>query len=851
MSLTFTNLSSDTFGQDCREKTGRKGRRHRDALSCTHCRSRKTRCDRKSPCNQCQTRGQAVECTYGRPSALAGTSCRQPPTPGHVQEDRAHFQQAAAQSRAPGQRAIVQQLLLPALSDNSLQTNGRPDSNTNSSSSAHSSPNAQSSPDAHISTSTNDDSTPPSSAIGTPEPELEPKTGQRSFNRRNHGQVKALPSSGDMVAFQGSNFKTRMIGVTHWMSPCNDIPVINALRNRSPEFQVCWKRFDELKTRLKLQNNVQDVPVSSLSLMTQMADVSTLRMHLPDWPTCGKLVTQYTQTYGRIFQVADPLSLTTDMVRLHLATTSSTTTSFTSSIEILRIMLVMAIAMQDGEHEQRLNGRKLALEAENYIIISTRLQKPCIGVVQVLLLLIIMRTISASDTDKMSALRGLFGLTSQVAFDMGLHRDPALFDVPPYFAEARKRLWGCLVRLNLDYCIRSGTQLMLRLEDADCPLPTLVDVCTLQRTAHEQGSRDNQESDNQAIADAAFGLVATKVALIIAPMQQNLLSSNPRLGLTLQRELQTSFESIISELPPSFQPSASSSDPIQELQKAIISINMQSFLSILALATFTAQHSVADHEERGHLLDIWDHSISILQHFQGSCGDRFDTSNPARTTPITFHLLWTNACRAALTACWAIVRLRNRDIARRGSLSLSAMHSPHAVRALQQPLTASLDFLCQLFQSRACLGPVVAKTSLVLAIVNETVASLHLGLNGTGTQDKLLERAVVAAERTVSDMTAALRDQQTLTTLFTDLNSDLTTPFALLQWPEAAVATTAGTATSPNTDKGAADLRELSDVLGSGLDYSMDFGFFGFLPPISATDFTGQQQFLEQVGDPV
>ncbi|KAK3682789.1 hypothetical protein B0T22DRAFT_444956 [Podospora appendiculata] len=350
MSLTFTNLSSDTFGQDCREKTGRKGRRHRDALSCVHCRSRKTRCDRKSPCNQCQTRGLAVECTYGRPS------------PGYVHEDKARYQQAPAQSRAAGQGAII---------------HGRPGSNSGSS--ARSSPNAQSSSDAQISATLNDDSSPPSSGIETPEPELEPKTGQMSFNRGHRDQVKALPGSGDMVAFQGSNFKTRMIGVTHWMAPCNDIPVINALRNRSPEFQLCLRRFSELKTKLKLQNNVQNVPVSSLSLMTQMADVSTLRMHLPDWPACEKLVTRYTQTYGRIFQVADPLCLTTDMVRLHLATTTSTTASFTSSIEILRIMLVMAIAMQDGEHEQRLNGRKLALEAENYIIISTRLQKPCIG----------------------------------------------------------------------------------------------------------------------------------------------------------------------------------------------------------------------------------------------------------------------------------------------------------------------------------------------------------------------------------------------------------------------------------------------------------------------------------------
>jgi hypothetical protein len=194
---------------------------------------------------------------------------------------------------------------------------------------------------------------------------------------------------------------------------------------------------------------------------------------LPNRSTCEKWIKRFYKTYGRIYHIIDQNCLTTELEEILIASVDA------NEVHILKMLLVIAIAMQTDKSE-RLRGRLILQEAESCIHTSTQFQKPCIGVVQALLLLIIMKTITASDTDSIYNLMGVMGLTTQIALSMGLHRDPALFPgVTPYFAEVRKRLWACFFRLNLEYCIRSGSQFGVRLEDVDCPLPSQVDLLTL------------------------------------------------------------------------------------------------------------------------------------------------------------------------------------------------------------------------------------------------------------------------------------------------------------------------------------------------------------------------------------
>ncbi|KGO64308.1 Transcription factor, fungi [Penicillium expansum] len=532
-------------------------------------------------------------------------------------------------------------------------------------------------------------------------------------------------------AFKGSNFKTRLIGGTHWMAPCNDLPIIGAMLEKTVDFQVTWRTFTEVKSLLHIANAV---PAGV------NGDGKKLLYLLPDRSTCQKWIRRFCETYGRIYHVIDHNCLITELDEILMACVDA------NEVHVLKIMLVIAIAMQTDKSE-RLRGRLLLQEAESRIHTSTRFQKPCIGVMQALLLLIIMKTITASDTDKIYSLLGIMGLTTQMALSMGLHRDPALFPgVTPYYAEVRKRLWACFFRLNLNYCIRSGSHFGIRLEDVDCPLPSAIDLLTLdQGPITDSGTFLNQV---QEATDQAFNIAAMKLAIVRAPLHQRLCSTAPGLSSEVRDRMRASFQKILRELPPNLQEGASSSSPIEKLQQALLSMHVHSFMIIITLNFVLGVPS--HNSQRGDLYEAWDNSVSILHQSQEVLQSGSELSN------VAYHLLWTDLARAALTACLVVGRLR------RINLGTTVCNSPQPTLVIfQQLLLKYLDSLSQMLAERYHLGPVAAKTRLVLAVATTVSSSLVNDLGGSKQDSKFFQVGVKAAEEVTAEMERSLkRDNQ-------------------------------------------------------------------------------------------
>ncbi|EAA29603.2 hypothetical protein GE21DRAFT_6967 [Neurospora crassa] len=586
-----------------------------------------------------------------------------------------------------------------------------------------------------------------SSSWETPERMLSIDRALSPFSR----QPSPLPSPRSPRFQTSSASKTRMIGLSHWMAPCNEMDVVRAMLDHSEPFNPCRKAFRELKTMLRLHNSVPP----SLPTLTSDTD---LKLLLPVRPICKRWCAQYQATYGRIYSILDPKALGTDVDRIYTGTLSH-------PVHVSKVLLAIAIAMQPSSSSDRLYGRTLARQVEIFLHSSSRFQKPCIGVVQVHLLLIVLKTISASDTDKFYDLMGLHGITTQIVLNMGLHRDPALFaDVSPYHAEVRKRLWATFVRLNLDYCVRSGTHFTLRLEESDCPLPT---TAGLRAPTDSTTTILGREPDEQARTDLDFGIAAARLANVIGPMQQALYSSKAGEAsdpCQLQNELRAAYEDIIASLPVaelqrgpgSGSPRLSSTDPMQSLQQSILSITFHSFLSIINLASTLGcpPHST----QRPSLIEIWDYSTSVFHEFRSLC----QSSSPVPAADIACHLLWTDACRAVLAACWAVSRLRelNFSISPHPQQSTTMVH----MHVFQQILTDALGFLSGMWKGKFHLGPVAAKTSLILAVtLNVTLAAQQQNSSSSSNLDvapALMEVGVVTAEMLIGEFTAALQQQQ-------------------------------------------------------------------------------------------
>ncbi|KAJ5965201.1 uncharacterized protein N7479_005077 [Penicillium vulpinum] len=527
-------------------------------------------------------------------------------------------------------------------------------------------------------------------------------------------------------AFKGSDFKTRLIGGTHWMAVCNNLPVIGAMLEKTVDFQPTWRIFAEVKSLLRVANSVPAV---------MNGDHKTLLNLLPDRLTCEKWIRRFCETYGKIYHVIDQNCLMTELEEISIACVNA------NEVHVLKILLVIAIAMQTDKLE-RLHGRLILKEAESRIHTSTRFQKPCIGVVQALLLLIIMKTITVSDSDKIHSLMGIMGLTTQIVLSMGLHRDPALFSgVTPYYAEVRKRLWACFFRLNLDYCISSGSHFGIRLEDVDCPLPTPIDLLTLDPGTMEPATSLNQA---QEATEQAFNIAAMKLAIMRAPLHQRLCSATPQLSSEVRDRMRASFHKILRELPPNLQEGASSCSPIEKLQQALLSVHVHSFMIIITL-NFVLGVPFPN-SQRGDLYEAWDNSVSILYKLQEGLQSGSELSS------VAYHLLWTDLARAALTACLVVVRLRNITL---GTTVCNA--PPPTLVMFQQLLLKYLDSLSQILAGRYRLGPVVAKTRLVLAVAITFTSSLINDFHSSQQDFKFFQVGITAAEEIVTEMERSLK----------------------------------------------------------------------------------------------
>ncbi|KAJ5350831.1 hypothetical protein N7541_008558 [Penicillium brevicompactum] len=545
-------------------------------------------------------------------------------------------------------------------------------------------------------------------------------------------------------AFKGSDFKTRLIGGTHWMAVCNDLPVIGAMLEKTIEFQPTWRTFTEVKSLLRVANSIPGAVIGSGQKPFNL---------LPDRSTCEKWIKRFCDTYGRIYHVIDRNCLITELEEILIA-------SEPNEVHVLKIVLVLAIAMQSDKSE-RLRGRLLLQEAESRIHTSSKFQKPCIGVMQVLLLTIIMKTITASETDKIYSLMGTMGLTMQMALGMGLQRDPTLFPgVTPYYAEVRKRLWAVFFRLNLDYCIRSGSHFGIRLEDVDCPLPSPIDLFTLDPAA--TGTSDASLTHAQESSDQAFNIAAMKLAIVRAPLHQRLCSTTPQLSNEVRTRMRASFHKILRELPPALQEGNSSCSPIEKLQQVLLSVQVHSFMIIITL-NFVLGVPPNDSQQTD-LFESWDNSVSILYQLQEVLQSGSELSS------VAYHLLWTDLARAALTACSVVGRLRSINLGTTVSNS-----PPPTLVMFQQLLLKSLDSLSQILAQRYHLGPVTAKTRLVLAVATTVTAGLISDFGGSQQESKFLQIGVTAAEDVVAGMERSLKQKDQESTLeFLGFNASAT-----------------------------------------------------------------------------
>lgn len=536
------------------------------------------------------------------------------------------------------------------------------------------------------------------------------------------------------------------------MAPCKEMLVVSAMLSGPEGFQENRQAFKELKKLTLGANKIMP------RLMPGLSTNGCPRTLLPDRSSCDACITRYCQSWGRIYTILDPAVLAEDIDEIFPLGPEGVVED---SLSLWRIFLVVAIATQDSE-TNRLVSRRLARYVEDCIHSSKMFRKPCIEVMQLLLLLMAMKTISASDTDDMSNFLGVQSFASQIVLVMSLHRDPAIFpDLSPCEAEMRKRLWACFMRLSLDHSIRSGTQFVLFADEIDCPPPSLMGLQSL-RYSHSVPVAEQWKTHSQSKIDAKFSFFTAKLARIIMRLQQTLCSDEPNRVATVQADLRPAFDQFLTDLPPELKPVFPTTCAIQRLMQTLISTTLHSFVLIPGMSAIIGKP--CNVSLQGQLTEVWENSISILDQFQSLCQVTDNKSNVNIQT-MAHQLLWADVARAALCSCLAVGKMQRSSLT-----NLISAPMQQTAGIFEQVLSGSLSFLVQFWKSRFYLGPVTSKLALLLAVAMTVTANLrdHRRLNGSGNDDVLKRMGVAVAEEWVNDMREAIVMQQRQAQALTD-----------------------------------------------------------------------------------
>ena len=520
--------------------------------------------------------------------------------------------------------------------------------------------------------------------------------------------------------------KTRLAGDTHWRSTCTELATLRQIVEKSPAFANSRNAFRDVKRRLRVLNALPP------PLFTPSSNSDFLVQLLPERRLCEHWTSLYFETYGRLFDFIHPIAIR--RITENIWRNSSTVQPSSMTL----VLLIVALATQTDE-DNRLLGRRVAQQLQDFLHSSGVLHKPSTEVFQNLCLLVLLQYIVASDTDKYDCMSSVLGVAQQMAFAMGLHRDPSLLPtIDPYKAELRNRLWSNFFRLALEYSVQTGYPLVIRAEDSDCAFPINVGWDEIK----DGMTSFPAPKDQSVMTESTFGIVMSKLATLAASTQQDICSPVSKVSAESCKELRKRSRQILASMPKCLQHGTPNTDGINRLRQGLIAI-LEHRSSLLLCSHFLLRDSTPGPHQKTLLFDIWDSSCSILRSVQTISKDA-DTWNIGR------QLVWADACRATFCASMVLPKLRNLN-----ALSSNPSISPishHTIISLQHTLNESLASVSDLWLQKVQFGPTVAKAYFYM----NTLANLSKFALNTD-QDVTYTDGTLAGVKAANDSVGKIR----------------------------------------------------------------------------------------------
>ncbi|KAE8153572.1 hypothetical protein BDV25DRAFT_149100 [Aspergillus avenaceus] len=426
-------------------------RRRRPAVSCTLCRRRKTRCDRKVPCSNC-VRSKNAHCVYtSHPSD-------HPRRPDHGQRTELVFAQA------DGRNPYLSPVDQPSLSKPSTDAGHAAASIVGSSTNAPTPTSQASGREVEAMKSRIREleeqlakATQGAPQASVPAPVVTVSAAVPVVDQSSLTYVDSQLFGETQVITRSIIHKSRMFGQSHWINGiiglCRDIfealepHIVDETSKAISGVQKCKALARVIKSR-----RTPSWPLSPTSI-------------LPSKEVADELVDCYLRTFETVYRVLHVPTFRRDYDALWVSDAEPDI----PFIVQLKLVLAIGATIYDEQFSLRASAIQWIYEAQTFISEPAFKSRRSIQFLQTNILLLQARELVNVGAD---AIWTSAGSLYRSAVYWGLHRDPAnLCKRTTYVVEMRRRLWNTIVELNLHTSMLLGAPPSFSLHEYDTALP--------------------------------------------------------------------------------------------------------------------------------------------------------------------------------------------------------------------------------------------------------------------------------------------------------------------------------------------------------------------------------------------
>ncbi|KAL1954697.1 hypothetical protein VTO42DRAFT_801 [Malbranchea cinnamomea] len=414
-----STVSSNTSGHspDGQYRIVRK--RNRVPLSCAPCRSRKLKCNRATPCENCVKRGDAPSCTYAQAA--------------NRKRGQAHQHAPASPEDMQNRIDRLENLVL------SLMTNGAQSAGPKAAMAA-------------LSATGSSDSRQDAEDGNTGEEESDTEQVTRSFG---------------IMKFDSQSQKSYYISEAHWASILNDIAEVKHY------FSTHKAQYD---AQAQIVASHKDPSSSQSALIFGVANQATeaeIRASFPSKYIADILISRYFAESDPSICIIHAPTFRKEYARYWQDPSKSTLVWVAMVFAMMRFALLSL--HREGEEPRELRGKTLDMAAAYrnamaQCLVIADYTKPHRYLIETLIVHI--QAEIHQNRDAETSIWVMAGVATRLAMRMGYHRDSKMFqNISVFHGEMRRRVWAFIRQADLLISYQVGLPGMIRANDSDTDFP--------------------------------------------------------------------------------------------------------------------------------------------------------------------------------------------------------------------------------------------------------------------------------------------------------------------------------------------------------------------------------------------